>query len=208
MSKIKLALRKLTAEQLIQFIRQIIKNLLGNTNFPTTTPTSATMTTATNDFETAVNNEKAAYEAAKALTVIALQKRTALELLANQLGNNIENLSGGDEAKIKSSGMDTRAKAVRTKAVLGKPAGLAATVGDKDGEIDLHWDAVVGAKSYRVESCLNPLTSNKWIQCITSTKSKTVILGLTSGLGYWFRVCAIDTNGESGWSDPAFKTAP
>ena len=125
MSKIKLALKKLTAEQLIQFIRQIINNLLGNLYFPTTTPTSAVVTTAVNDYETALNKEKAAYEAAKALTVIAHQKRTALELLANQLGNYIENASGGDEAKIKSSGMDTKAKAVRSKAILGKPAGLA-----------------------------------------------------------------------------------
>ena len=207
MSKIKLGLRKLNAEELIQFIRQIIKNLLGNTNFPATTPTSAAVTTAVNDYETALNNENSAYEVAKSLTVIAHQKRTVLELLTNQLANNIENLSGGDEAKIKSSGMNTVSKPVRTKSVLSKPLALAATSSDKDGEIDLHWDAVKGAKSYRIEICLNPLDKNTWGQCKTSTKSKVTVPGLISGQGYWFRVCSIDTNGESGWSDTAFKVA-
>ena len=166
------------------------------------------MTTAVNDYETALNNEKAAYETAKSMTVIAHQKRVALELLTNQLANNIENLSGGDAGKIKSTGMDTKAKPVRTKAILSKPTALAATRGEKDGEIDLHWDAVRGASSYRIESCLDPLVSNKWLQCKTSTKSKAPITGLISGQGYWFRVCAIDTNGESAWSDSAFKAAP
>ena len=208
MNKVKLALKKFTAEKLIEFIRQIIKNLTGNAYFPTTTPATSAVTTAVNDYETALNNENAAYEAAKALTVLAHQKRTALELITTQLGNNIENLSGGDEAKIKSSGMDVKSQAVHTKAILSKPTGLAATVGDKDGEIDLHWDAIKGAKSYRIEICLNPLNTNTWGQTKTSTKSKMVILGLTTGLGYWFRVCAVNTNGESAWSDPAFKTAP
>lgn len=208
MSKVKLSLKKLTAEALIQFIRQIIKNLLGNTNFPTTTPTSAAVTTSVNDYETSLNNEKAAYEAAKALTVIAHQKRTALELLTTQLGNNIENLSGGDEGKIKSSGMGAKAKPVRTKVILPKPTGLSATRGDKDGEINLHWDAVRGAKSYRIEICLDPLAQNKWGQCKTSTKSKVTVPALISGQGYWFRVCAINSNGESAWSDTAFKAAP
>jgi hypothetical protein len=208
MSKIKLALRKFSAEALIQFIRQIIKNLTGNTYFPTTTPTTAMVTTAVNDYETALNNEKAAYETAKSLTVIAHQKRASLELLVNQLANNIENLSGGDAGKIKSTGMDTKAPAVHSRAVLSSPTSLAATAGERDGEIDLQWDKVVGVKSYRIESCPDPIDKSKWQQCKTATKSKVEVTGLVSGQGYWFRVCALNANGESAWSDPAFKVAP
>jgi hypothetical protein len=210
MNKVKLGLKKLSAEQLIQYIRQIIKNLLGNIYFTSTTPASATVTTAINDYETALNNEKTAYETAKSMTATAHQKRIALELITNQLGNFIENASGGDAAKIKSTGMDIKASPVHHTGVPFKPTGMAASAGDKEGEIDLHWDACKdkSAKSYRVEICADPIDKSKWQQCKTATKSKVAVNHLTSGQGYWLRVCAINPKGESGWSDPAFKVAP
>jgi hypothetical protein len=127
MNKVKLGLKKLSAEQLIQYIRQIIKNLLGNIYFTSTTPASATVTTAINDYETALNNEKTAYETAKSMTATAHQKRIALELITNQLGNFIENASGGDAAKIKSTGMDIKASPVHHTGVPFKPTGMAAS---------------------------------------------------------------------------------
>jgi len=41
-----------------------------------------------------------------------------------------------------------------------------------------------------------------------STKSNFTAEGLNSGARYWFRVAAVNNNGQSGWSDPATKIAP
>jgi fibronectin type III domain protein len=85
---------------------------------------------------------------------------------------------------------------------------LGATAGDHDGEIDLSWDTVDGAKSYVIEQSLDPPTVTSWGHAGVSTKSSAAINGLTSGTRYWFRVAAVNANGTSGWSDPATKIAP
>ena len=209
MSKVKLNLKKFTGEKLITFVRQILQNLTGNTNFPTTDPSTAVVKAAADEYDQSLVDEAAAYKLAMEKTEIAHKKRSTLELKTTQLGNDIEKQSDGDAEKIKSAGIEVKGKPVHHKEVLPKPTGLAASQGDKDAEIDLHWDCVTGAKSYRIEVCTgDPLDKTKWQNAKTATKSKTVITGLTSGQGYWFRVCAINTNGESAMSDPAFKVAP
>jgi hypothetical protein len=40
------------------------------------------------------------------------------------------------------------------------PTGLSATAGDHEGEIDLTWDTVKGAKSYVLERSPDPPTAN------------------------------------------------
>jgi hypothetical protein len=52
------------------------------------------------------------------------------------------------------------------------------------------------------------LTATIWRHAGVSTKSKFTIEGLRSGKRYWIRVAAINTAGQSGWSDPATKIAP
>jgi hypothetical protein len=88
------------------------------------------------------------------------------------------------------------------------PPALAATAGDHDGEIDLSWDTVAGAKSYVIEKSPDPPTPTSWAHAGVSTKSKMTISGLTSGTRSWFRVAAVGPSGQSGWSDPATKIAP
>ena len=41
-----------------------------------------------------------------------------------------------------------------------------------------------------------------------STKFSFTAAGLASGSRYRFRATAINSNGQSGWSDPATKIAP
>jgi pectate lyase len=89
-----------------------------------------------------------------------------------------------------------------------RPTGLKSTSGDHDGELDLSWDPVSGAKSYVLEQSSDPPTATSWMHARVSTKSSTTVDGLTSGTRYWFRVSAVDASGHSGWSDPATKIAP
>jgi chitodextrinase len=110
--------------------------------------------------------------------------------------------------KIRGAGFDTRTPTISTPDVLNAPAALAATAGDHDGEIDLHWDKVGKARSYVVEMSADPPTNSSWQHKAVSLKSQATVEGLTSGTKYWFRVAAVSTTGQSGWSDPATKIAP
>src|SRR2546421_5658761 len=94
----------------------------------------------------------------------------------------------------------------RRKAWGASPRSIPA--GDHDGEIDLSWDTVSGAKSYIIEQSGDPVTPTTWTHKGVSTKSSYTASGLTSGTRYWFRVAAVNNNGQSGWSDPAMKIAP
>jgi hypothetical protein len=55
---------------------------------------------------------------------------------------------------------------------------------------------------------VDPPTPTSWTHAGVATKSRATISGLTSGTRYWFRVAAVNSNGQSGWSDPAAKMAP
>ncbi len=104
--------------------------------------------------------------------------------------------------------MDVRAPAVATTDPPGQPQALTPTAGDREGEIDLSWDTVAGAKSYVIEKSVDPVTPTTWSHAGVSTRSNFTANGLTSGTRYWFRVAAVNNNGQSGWSDPAMKIAP
>ena len=88
------------------------------------------------------------------------------------------------------------------------PTGLESTIGDHDGQLDLSWDPVSGARSYVIEQSSDPPTTTGWTHAGVSTKSSTTVDGLRSGTRYWFRVAAVGPGGQSGWSDPSTTIAP
>lgn len=59
-----------------------------------------------------------------------------------------------------------------------------------------------------IQKSPDPPTETSWAHAGVSTKSKATIADLDSGTRYWFRVAAVNANGQSGWSDPAMKIAP
>jgi Fibronectin type III domain len=101
-------------------------------------------------------------------------------------------------------------------AVVGVPAGaptnredslqynfLAAAVAE--GEMELTWDSVNGAKSYLVQFSTEPGGAANWSLAMACTKSKATIKNLESGKKYWFKVAALGSAGQGPWSDPATK---
>jgi Fibronectin type III domain len=88
------------------------------------------------------------------------------------------------------------------------PQALKATAGDHDGEIDLTWKAVSNARSYTIESSVDPATASSWTHVGIATSTSKTIANLTSGKRYWFRLAAIGGGGQSGWSQHATKAAP
>jgi hypothetical protein len=208
MPKVKLNISRISITEKNAKCRQIVAAMTGNPDFPNPHPPLATITAALDDSNNAFNAAQAARQEAKAKTSAQNDADDVVTGLMAQLAAHVESVAGGDEIKIRSAGMDTKAAATTTTSIPRPPANLSATAGDRDGEIDLSCEAVSGAKSYVIEQSPDPPTGNSWAHAGVSTRSSHTIDGLTSGTRYWFRVAAINGIGQSGWSDPAMKIAP
>lgn len=209
MAKIRLGINNLSVPELISRARQIGTSLTGNPNFTNSQSTVMQITAAADDLETANANAQAARQASLTATSIQREKTEALALVLRQAAGYIESVAGDDETKLLSAGVHIKSatSAVSTSA-LTAPAGLSASAGDQEGEIDLIWDKVKGAKSYVLERSPDPPNATSWAHEAVITKSSATVNDLTSGTRYWFRVAAVTGGGQSGWSDPAVKMAP
>ena len=207
MSKIKLNLSRLTIPEKIALAQKIVAAMTGNANFTSPQPSLTSVTATITNLNTSYTEAQAARSDAKNKTTIQNQMEEALDGALSQLGDYVAGISGDDETKITSAGMDIRA-ARSAVGDLAAPTGMEASAGDRDGEIDLTWDKVKGAASYVIEQSLDPPTATSWTHAGASTKSQSTVRGLVSGTRYWFRVAALGTNGQSPWSDPATKLAP
>ncbi|HYW70577.1 MAG TPA: fibronectin type III domain-containing protein [Pyrinomonadaceae bacterium] len=206
--KVKLNIARLSLLDRIARCRQIVAAMTGNPNFATPNPPLTQATQALNEAEAAYTAAQTSRQDAKAMTVIQNQRDDFVSGLMNQLAAYVESIAGGDETIIRSAGMDTKAIGSAPTSIPESPDNLGATAGDRDGEIDLSWEAVPGAKSYVIEQSADPPTATSWGHRSVSTRSSQTLDDLTSGARYWFRVAAINGVGQSGWSDPAMKIAP
>ena len=208
MSKVRLNLASLTIPEKVTKARQIVSALTGNSSFATPSPTLTNITSAVDELESAAGDAQVARQTAKEKTSTQSLKEDNLDQLLTQLAAYVESVAGSNEQMILSAGMDMRAPAVASTSPPSQPQDLAATAGDHDGEIDLSWDSVSGAKSYVIDQSSDPVSPTTWNHAGVSTRTSFTARGLTSGTRYWFRVAAVNNNGQSGWSDPAMKIAP
>lgn len=208
MSRIKLNFIRLSQSEKAAKARQIVAALTGNPAFQNPSPALAIVITAIEEFETASAEAQQARQTAKEKTSNLGQKEDRLVEIMKRLGAYVESVAGDDDKLILSAGMDTREKGVAATDTAAQPQALTASAGDRDGELDLTWDKVTGAKSYVIEKSDDPPTETGWSHTGVSTRSSFTVTGLRSGTRYWFRVAAINANGQSGWSDPAMKIAP
>jgi hypothetical protein len=86
-------------------------------------------------------------------------------------------------------------------------AGYVESVAGKN-DAYLSWKPVSNARSYAIEFSLDPAAAGSWTHVGIATSSSKVIPNLTSGKRYWFRVAAIGSVGQSGWSEHATKIVP
>ena len=206
MAQSKLDLRNRTDSELATFCDAHVAAMAGNADFSTPDPTAAAFATTLTAFNTALTEAEQAQAAAQQKTAVKDAARADLEGALNGRRNYVDTKSGGDEAKILSTGFGVRAAATPIGA-LPAPIDFLATFGDNPGEVDLTWSAVKGAKSYIVEVREN-VAGTAWGGAKVGTKSRATIDGLTTGKTYAFRVRAVGTAGEGPWSDESLKLAP
>jgi hypothetical protein len=206
MAKPKLELKKKNDAELETFAQGIIAAMTGNANFPTPTPTLASVTAAIDAYSGTLQTITARQASLREAFSLKDQSRSALEQQLTFLANYVEIASQGDEAKIESAAMSVRSPSVP----VGVPSmvmNLAPTAGDFPGTVDLTWDPTTGASSYEVQCKLHE-DAAQWSTFKIVTASRITVDGLTPGLLYAFQVRAVGAAGPGPWSDEAVKRAP
>ena len=205
-AKVNVDLRGLTVTELIQKSRSIVTQSTGNAVATGSPVTLAQLTTQTDLLDAKAQAWEVNHQAGLVLTTEQGGLKSGLIELLTQFGAFVEIKANGDAALIQSTGFDVRASNTTPVGPLGQLQNLSATVGDHDGELDLDWDNIRGAKGYLMQQSLDPMTPTSWTSLNQASPSKATIKNLTSGTKYWFRVAA--TDGPGPWSNPVAKIAP
>lgn len=203
--KVKLNIRGLSAPEQFARARQMVTAMTGNAAFPTPNPTLAHVTASIDAAEADYANAQAAKQAAITGTAVSHDSIAVMVAELQKLASHVQSVAS-DEQTVLSAGMFV-AGAGGPLMQATPPGAVAATQGDHDGTMDIHYDGQK-ARSYVIEISLDPPTATSWTHAAVSTKSSVTITGLTSGTRYWFRVAAVTSSGQSAWSDPATKIAP
>jgi hypothetical protein len=205
--KIKLGLFRMSVSDKIILADKIITSMTGNPNFITPVPALAAITAKKTALETAYNDGLIQRQQAKTATEVIDDMEKEIDMILTQAALYVENVSAGDEAKILSAGMSIRDVATPV-GPLPPPLALSAMAGNNDGEIDLNWEPVYGARSYVIQMTTDPNVPDSWAHKANATESFAVILGLTSGGKYWFRVAGVGAAGQGAFSGAESKYAP
>ncbi len=145
---------------------------------------AAKMTAAADDVDAAL---LLAADKGKNATAVVRDKESVLVDAMYLHAANVQDAAKGDPAIVHLAGMELKKTSIRTKAEFKIMQGA------NHGTVSLNVKARKKTM-YKWQYCLDPNT-NTWIEANTTSKSKTVIAGLTQAL-YWFRVIFIDDDGE------------
>ncbi len=208
MALVKTGMDQLPVPDKVQFMRQVVMDMNAAVAvYGTPAPALAAITTAATALETAYNAALTARQVAKSKTATMNEAEAALDLLASQLGNYVENTSGGDPAKITLSGFSVRQIPAGPVGPLPAPSDVAIVQTESAGTVKMNWRQVRGAKSYVVERAADAAELT-WFAALATTKLKALVNTMTSGTKYWFRVAAIGAAGQGPWSNAIAKFAP
>ena len=206
MSRIKLNLRQAVPDKL-QTGRQIVAAMTNNPNFATPHPPLTDVATSLATLDEAYKAHQIAKTDARTKANVAGDAEIQFDSHLRKLAAYVESIADKDETIIASAGMQTKA-ARTTPSTLPAPEALSAAAGSHEGEIDLTWRKVDNSRSYIIQISPDPPSADSWGHAETVTVANKTLQNLTSGKKYWFRVAAIGSLGQSGWSEPATKIAP
>lgn len=206
-NQVVLNLQGLSVPDKIEKARANIKAMTGNENFPESKEQLARTGEAADNLEKSYQESLEARDISVTKTAIMNQYDDAFDREYSALGNHVQAASKGDEAKIKSAGMDVKAASIPI-GIPQRPEGLKAIEGLKTGSLEPKWKAVRGSRAYVVRMTDTIANMDSWKQVAIVTKASALIEGLLSGTQYWFQVCAVGAAGQGPWSDPATKVAP
>ena len=207
MAFVKIGTKGMPIPEKIQYARQIVTDMTANPNFTTPSPTLPTVGTGATSLETNYNGAETLRQQAKAKTALMEASDAALDTLLASLANYVQNASGGDPAKIASSGFGVRNIPAPPIGELPAPTDFVVMENGGAGAVKFRWKKVRGAMSFILETAVDApaLVFNS---PIGTSKTRAEKNGLVSGTKYWFRVCAVGATGQGPWSALISKFAP
>ena len=207
MARIRLNLKNLTVTEKVAKGRQIVTAMSNNTSFLNPNPPLVEVTAALDELTQAFALVQAAKSEVTTRVVNQDNAGAKVDQVLTQLAGYVESVAGKDETLITSAGMETKSSP-SSPTLPSVPQALSANAGEHEGEINLFWKAVPNARSYTIEASQDPAGAGSWTHLGIATSASKVITNLTSGKRYWFRVAAVGTVGQSGWSEHATKVVP
>ena len=192
--------RKIDAE-LIVFVRNVITQMTGNTQYPNPSPTLAAVTISVNAFETAVHD---ALDGGKIAIATRNAARAELLSLVRPLAAYVQGHCGADLLLLISSGFDA-VRAPSPAGILLPPQNPRLSLTNRSGELLFRFDRVNNASNYSVQTAAN--VTGPWEDEDLSTSTRVPIGGLTPGETIWARACANGTAGASEWCAPVSAMA-
>lgn len=186
---------------LIVFTRNIVELMTGNPQYPTPSPTLATITTSVDAFELAVQE---ALAGGRIQTARRNAARVELLSLVRQLAAYVQGHCADDLVKLLSSGFEP-VRAPSPIGTLPAPQNQRLVLTDKSGQLSFRFDRVDNAANYSIESAES--AEGPWKDRGVSPNTRVVIDGLTPGKAYWARARANGSTGPSEWGGPATAMA-
>lgn len=199
--RVSLAFARRVAIFVLAFARNVVKLMTNNLNYPTPSPTLASVTAAADDLEEAIQN---AFDGGK----IAIATRNAalvtLVGILRDLALYVQGHCSNSLSILLSSGFD----AVRTPQPSGQllpPENVTLYRTTISGELGLRMKRVTNALNYTIQMAESP--EGPWTDKAISSTTRVSFTGLTPGKVYWARAAANGTKGSSGWSAPTSAMA-
>lgn len=183
--------------QLDQDTETIITSMTGNPNFPTPSPTLASIKTALDEF-TAALSEAAGGGVEK--TAIKNAKRANLVSLLRQLSSYVFANCDEDMTKLLSSGFSAQKTTRSPIGPLPPPGTPFLSQGAVTGSLDASTSPVVGSYIYNWRVALAS-TPTVYVKQVQTTAASNTFDGLTPGQIYNVQLNAVGTAGTSDWSN-------
>jgi hypothetical protein len=205
MSVLKAGIASLNPDSLLKLTNKLITRMTGNANFADPQPALAAIEAKRDELALLITEaEEGGKRDRVARDICAKELKGMLRILASYVSMT----AAGDANIILSSGFGIRNEAEPPTAPT-TPAALKAIRSSKSGEVEVDWESVENAASYRVMmTTTDPGSpSTEWTSVAITTRSKAVINNLTMGQLYWFKVQAVGSAGISGYCDPAMVMA-
>lgn len=205
MATVKIGLKDISTAKLISKTDFLLAHIKDNTDFPNPVPSVAFL-----EEKLAEVKKWNLPRADRSSTSVMHRNRAEDELkdAIKRLGNYISIHAQGDALKITRSGFALRRKPRRVREVLA-PQGLSAAYGRLSGEIDLKWRPDRPGIMFIVEMAeiLPDHDASEWVIKGYTKKSKFTLAELTPGNRYQFRLKAVGSDKQSGYSQVVYSMA-
>ena len=203
LAKISLSFARATDGNLVLFSDSVIAKMTGNAEYPTPSPSLASVQTSLTAFQNALADAK---DGGPSKTALKNAVRETLVGKLRSLSLYVQEECDGDLAALLSSGFEATKPPTRA-GILPAPHEVTLTQGTLSGQLQLRARPVANAGAYEGQKTTTVTNPNSWESVDALTAARMTIDGLTPGTTYWARLRAIGSAGPGAWSEPVSAIA-